>query len=215
MHRLLAAGRATALALILASTLLADTQGRGEGGIVTADTPIYSSSDGDRIVASGQRGNILGAMSSALARDFVFAEKNGRVQVTFLPNGKPGIPRDGWIDPGFLAKFSYDCSCSADRGCSPTRTVGLRGKITMTSEWNTCFQEASAAQLAKLEATNWGQAAQTAMVQTQTVELGQTVGEVEAILGSPQRILKAGTKVIYVYADFKVTFENGKVVDLQ
>jgi hypothetical protein len=144
------------------------------------------------------------------------AEKNGRVQVTFLPNGKPGIPRDGWIDPKQLAKFIYDCSCSAHEGCMPTRTVGLSGKITMKSEWNTCFQEASTAQLAKLEATNWGQGAtpKTA-VQTQTVEVGQTIAQVEQILGAPQRILKAGTKIIYVYSDFKVTFADGKVADVQ
>ena len=85
----------------------------------------------------------------------------------------------------------------------------------MTSEWNTCFQEASSAHLAKLESTNWGQAVSAEGAQTQTVQLGQTVAEVEQILGAPQKILKAGVKVIYVYSDFKVTFENGKVLDVE
>jgi hypothetical protein len=86
----------------------------------------------------------------------------------------------------------------------------------MDSEWNTCFQEARDAHLALLKANNWGQpAAASTEAQTKTVELGQTIEQVDQILGAPQKILKAGTKVIYVYPDLKVTFENGKVADLQ
>jgi hypothetical protein len=197
---------------------IADTKGRGEGGIVIADdVPIYSSSDGDRKVATCVKGDVVGALSSVLARDFVFSEKNGRVQVKFFANAEQvGLPRDGWIDPKQLSKFSYDCSCSVDEGCNPTRTRGLRGKFTMSSEWNTCFQEARDARLAALKASNWGQAATASTgVQTKTVELGQTIEQVEQILGKPQKILKAGAKVIYVYPDLKVTFENGKVADFQ
>jgi hypothetical protein len=86
----------------------------------------------------------------------------------------------------------------------------------MDSEWNTCFKEARDAHLATLKDNNWGQAkAASTKGQTKTVELGQTIEQVDEILGAPQKILKAGAKVIYVYQDLKVTFENGKVSDLQ
>jgi hypothetical protein len=63
---------------------------------------------------------------------------------------------------------------------------------------------------------NWGQSvAASTEVQTKTVHLGQAIEQVDQILGAPQKILKAGAKVIYVYQDLKITFENGKVADLQ
>ena len=52
-------------------------------------------------------------------------------------------------------------------------------------------------------------------VQAKAVYLGQTIEQVDQILGAPQKILKAGAKVIYVYQELKITFENGKVADLQ
>jgi hypothetical protein len=204
------------LALFLGvTTASGDTTGRGEGGIVIADdVPIYSSSDGNKMIATSVKGDVVAALSSILARDFVFSEKNGRVQVKFFPNVEQvGLPWDGWIDPKQLSRFSYDCSCSVNEGCNPTRTRGLRGKLTMNSEWNTCFKEAFNAHLAELKANNWGNPGTTG--QPKTVELGQTREEVEKVLGAPQKILNAGTKVIYVYADLKITFQDGKVVDLQ
>lgn len=218
MNRWSIAGRVLVVVLAVSATAASDTLGKGEGGIVISDdVSIYKSSDGDRVIAKCVRGDIVAALSSVLARDFVFSEKDGRVQVKFFPNAEQvGLPWSGWIDPKQLSKFSYDCSCSTDQGCNPTRTRGLRGKITMDSEWNTCFKEARDAHLAALKASNWGEStAASTEVQTKTVELGQTIEQVDEILGAPQKILKAGTKVIYIYQDIKVTFENGKVADLQ
>lgn len=63
---------------------------------------------------------------------------------------------------------------------------------------------------------NWGQsAAASTEVQTKIVTLGQTIEQVDQTLGAPQKILKAGAEVIYVYQDLKITFENGKVADFQ
>lgn len=42
-----------------------------------------------------------------------------------------------------------------------------------------------------------------------TLELGQTVADVEAIMGKPTRIVKAGEKVIYIYPDLKIEFVDG------
>ena len=49
---------------------------------------------------------------------------------------------------------------------------------------------------------------------TQTIEIGQTVDQVVAALGQPQKIAKVGTKQIYFYKDLKVTFNDGKVSDV-
>jgi hypothetical protein len=49
----------------------------------------------------------------------------------------------------------------------------------------------------------------------QTIRLGQTPGEVLAILGQPQKIANLDSKMIYVYKDLKVTFVDGKVSDVQ
>jgi len=48
-----------------------------------------------------------------------------------------------------------------------------------------------------------------------SVELGQTLQQVEETLGRPEKIVKLGTKIIYVYKDLKVIFIDGKVTDVQ
>ena len=48
-----------------------------------------------------------------------------------------------------------------------------------------------------------------------TIELGQTVEQVEAILGKPETVAKLGTKTIYTYKTMKVVFLDGKVSDVQ
>ena len=48
-----------------------------------------------------------------------------------------------------------------------------------------------------------------------TIELGQTTDQVVAALGPPSKIVKLGSKEIYVYKDLKVTFVDGKVSDVQ
>jgi len=52
-------------------------------------------------------------------------------------------------------------------------------------------------------------------VHTQSVELGQTLEQVEATLGKPGKIINLGPKTIYVYSDIKVVFVDGKVADVQ
>ena len=47
------------------------------------------------------------------------------------------------------------------------------------------------------------------------IQLGQTIDQVVAALGQPQKIVDLGAKKIYVYKDLKVTFVNGKVSDVQ
>ena len=48
-----------------------------------------------------------------------------------------------------------------------------------------------------------------------TLTLGMTLDEVAAVQGNPQKIVDLGAKKIYVYADLKITFTEGKVTDIQ
>lgn len=48
-----------------------------------------------------------------------------------------------------------------------------------------------------------------------TIALGQTIEEVEAILGKPTTIIDLGAKKTYVYPDMRVIFVDGKVADVQ
>jgi hypothetical protein len=48
-----------------------------------------------------------------------------------------------------------------------------------------------------------------------TIQLGQSLDEVQTALGTPTKIVNLGPKQIYVYKDLKVTFIRGKVVDVQ
>jgi hypothetical protein len=45
--------------------------------------------------------------------------------------------------------------------------------------------------------------------------MGMTTDQVQGSLGAPQKIVNLGAKQIYVYKDLKVTFFNGRVVDVQ
>jgi hypothetical protein len=53
------------------------------------------------------------------------------------------------------------------------------------------------------------------VVETKSIEVGQTKDQVVAILGKPDKTVKVGTKEIYQYKDLKVTFVNGKMTDAQ
>jgi hypothetical protein len=48
-----------------------------------------------------------------------------------------------------------------------------------------------------------------------TISLGEPIEAVTATMGSPARIVDLGAKKIYVYPDLKITFQDGKVSDVQ
>jgi hypothetical protein len=50
---------------------------------------------------------------------------------------------------------------------------------------------------------------------TVAIQIGQTVQEVEAVLGQPEKKVDLGVKQIYIYKDLKITFLGGKVSDVQ
>lgn len=58
-----------------------------------------------------------------------------------------------------------------------------------------------------------GQQAQPS--QPQNIQMGMTMDQVQAALGSPEKTVNLGPKQIYVYKDLKVVFINGRVADVQ
>jgi hypothetical protein len=56
---------------------------------------------------------------------------------------------------------------------------------------------------------------QQAQTEPQTIQMGMTTDQVQASLGQPSKVVNLGPKQIYVYKDLKVTFLNGRVVDVQ
>jgi len=50
---------------------------------------------------------------------------------------------------------------------------------------------------------------------TVNVEIGQTIDQVKAALGAPSKAIDLGAKKIYVYHDTKITFNDGKVTDVE
>lgn len=59
------------------------------------------------------------------------------------------------------------------------------------------------------------QGQQQQQAEPQTIQLGQSVEEVQAALGKPEKIVNLGAKQIFIYKDMKVTFLKGKVADVQ
>jgi hypothetical protein len=51
--------------------------------------------------------------------------------------------------------------------------------------------------------------------QPKTIEIGQSIADIEGMLGSPERIVKAVNKTIYIYPDLKITFVDGRVSDVE
>jgi len=49
----------------------------------------------------------------------------------------------------------------------------------------------------------------------ETIQMGMTTDQVQGALGQPSKVVNLGPKQIYVYKDLKVTFFNGRVVDVQ
>jgi|GEM_PF-509733 len=88
-----------------------------------------------------------------------------------------------------------------------------------SSELQQQAQEADAADRQVLNEVNQaddsGAASGASSTQPDEISLGQTVGEVEAILGKPKQIVNLGSKKMYVYPSMKITFVNGKVSDVQ
>ncbi len=81
------------------------------------------------------------------------------------------------------------------------------------------MQEADKLEQEVVGAVKPGAGANTAQSPAQTapasISLGQTVEQVTAALGQPRSVGDVGAKKIYFYSDMKITFKDGKVIDIQ
>ena len=60
-----------------------------------------------------------------------------------------------------------------------------------------------------------GGGGQQAQATPPTIQLGQSIDDVENAMGKPEKIVNLGAKQIYVYKDLKITFIKGKVSDVE
>lgn len=94
-----------------------------------------------------------------------------------------------------------------------TKQTRYKSAIRFDFPKDSLARAGAAAVLARIEAVL--QPVNAPSAEPKTVELGQTVAQVEAVLGKPDKVIKLGAKTIYVYKDLKVTFTDGKVTDVQ
>jgi hypothetical protein len=77
-------------------------------------------------------------------------------------------------------------------------------------------QQSQAADQAEKEAASGpGPNAGAPAAEPVSINVGQTIDQVTAALGTPAKVVNLGAKKIYVYKDMKVTFLNGRVTDVQ
>ena len=55
----------------------------------------------------------------------------------------------------------------------------------------------------------------TQSVSPKSVELGNTPDEVQSVMGEPNKIINLGARVIHIYEDMKIIYDEGKVSDVQ
>ena len=93
-------------------------------------------------------------------------------------------------------------------GSDPAYASGLEPDLFAAEELSQVAQEADQSGQGELSEPAQGDAARS-------ISLGMSPAEVRAILGTPRRTAIIGARRIEVYQDFKVTYRNGSVTDIQ
>ena len=117
----------------------------------------------------------------------------GDLQTRQGQGGMPALPAGaaGTVDTPLAAQVQPD--------------PGAGAELTQAS------QEAGRAEEQVLNQTQNGDGASGPV----NISMGQSIGEVTAILGTPEKTIDLGAKKIYVYKDIKITFVDGRVSDVQ
>ena len=121
--------------------------------------------------------------------------------------GIPAVPASAAVAP-FHADFVAQAP-PADRNAAAE--IGAQWKESDSAEQEALSQPTPIAS-ASPAPTSAGPAPGGA---PKTIAIGQTAEDVTAILGQPKSVVDLGAKKIYVYPDIKITFNNGKVSDVQ
>jgi hypothetical protein len=90
----------------------------------------------------------------------------------------------------------------------------VRPDTNVASELDQVAQEADTGEQAVVTQSAEAEASPAAAGPV-TISLGQTMSDVEAISGKPDKVIDLGAKKIYVYKDLKITFTDGRVSDVQ
>jgi hypothetical protein len=117
---------------------------------------------------------------------------------------------------GYKAQLAFQFAKGYLETASPAQVEDTIGQVLAIDNSTDSSQQAGAAQggQGQQQAAAPAAAPEPAAPPV-SIEVGQTTDQVKAALGDPQKIVKLGTKQIYVYKDLKITFTNGKVSDVQ
>jgi hypothetical protein len=101
-----------------------------------------------------------------------------------------------------------------DKGTVPAADAILAtsGEVFSVDPPGAAAAQTGASDLAAPQATSTQPPAPPQM--TREIELGQTIDQVVALLGPPVTTARAGEKEIYLFKDWKITFINGRVADI-
>ncbi len=185
-------------------TVMVLTQG-GATATLSTDASLWTTGIRDGKLSTGD------ATSRSTSRFFKKGEKVFILDVKILEDVK--IPDKSHADIIRLMVLSTEAVPRQEEGSTVERRY--KGGLDFQFPLN-YLQTAAFADVKKALNTTIVAASEFAAADTPTtVRLGMTPEEVEGSLGKPQKVIDLGIKKIYVYADIKVTFEEGKVSDVQ
>lgn len=95
--------------------------------------------------------------------------------------------------------------------------VGVENELNQVStDANRAEQETVSSAVSEAPPAEAGSAVQAPPAgPSPSIGVGSTIDDVVAAWGQPQRVADLGGKKIYIYKDVKVTFQDGRVVDVQ
>lgn len=181
---------------------------QGEVSLQSGTAPTYIVDGQIRTSADSGAGKFLSSVLSGKTREDARALKKGeRVYVTGIDALSDGVAVD---------VMTVDTFPIIDQG--RTRQVPYKARLLFTGALRGGTSvgfpavENAAAMKTVIDGFIVSEAEASA---PKTIELGQTIAQVEEILGKPVSVAKLGTKTIYTYKDMKVIFIDGKVSDVQ
>lgn len=145
--------RLTAVAVTAAALLptVANAAKLGEAAIVIRDdAPIFEESDEPDIADSATKGETVAYFTGSIGSPtFMMTERDGRVKVLYLRGDDPQwkMFEVGWMNPGDLSSFTYDCECSRAKGCTPLTDHPSRFRAF---SWTVCLKQSGTADAAQV-----------------------------------------------------------------
>ena len=158
-------------------------------------------------------------------------------EVQVLASRDPGVPRGSWVSVSLmdLQEMQNHMRAGIDRGLGDLQSrqgqdglpplpaqarggsdapyaSGLQPDANAATELSQVAQEADSSGQTMLYPSPQGAADAPS---NQTLSLGMTESEVRALLGNPRETANVGARKIVIYPNFKITYTNGRVTDIQ